>query len=342
MHEQILKLAIGLSQETGAKIADLDQIMLKTHMLSVNARLEAARAGDAGKSFAVVAREMGMVAQEVNALSTKLNATIAENVCRIRDAGHAMNLEFRGNRLAALARNSVEIIDRNLYERSCDVRWWATDSAVVDALENPSATTAAYASSRLATILRSYTVYLDLWIADQTGRVVAHGRPDRYPGLVGSRVDGTEWFRRGLSCTDGDSFVVCDIQTNPGLDEAAVATYATAIRSQGAVQGRPLGVLGIFFDWTPQAQDIVCGVSLSEEERSAAQVMLLDAQHRIIASSTPFRPGERFPLQVNGPWGHYQQDNRLIAYGLTPGYETYRGLGWYGCIAMSQDPTTLQ
>lgn len=337
MHEQILDLAIGLSRETEAKISALDQIMLKTHMLSVNARLEAARAGDAGKSFAVVAREMGMVATEVNTLSATLNTTIAENANRIREAGQAMTLEFQGNRLAALARNAVEIIDRNLYERSCDVRWWATDSALVDALQNPSAASATHASSRLATILRSYTVYLDLWIADSSGRVVAHGRPDRYPGLIGSRVDGTDWFRRGLSCPSGDSFVVCDIQTNSGLGGAAVATYATAIRAGGEVQGRPLGVLGIFFDWAPQAQDIVDGVSLSDAERAAARVMLLDARHRIIASSAPVRPGETFPLQVTGPWGHYRQDHRLIAYGVTPGYETYRGLGWYGCIAMNQD-----
>lgn len=35
-----------------------------------------------------------------------------------------------------LALNVVDLIDRNLYERSCDVRWWATDSAVVQALES--------------------------------------------------------------------------------------------------------------------------------------------------------------------------------------------------------------
>ena len=28
---------------------------------------------------------------------------------------------------------NIDLIDRNLYERSCDVRWWATDSSVVDA-----------------------------------------------------------------------------------------------------------------------------------------------------------------------------------------------------------------
>ena len=29
---------------------------------------------------------------------------------------------------------AVSDMDRNLYERSCDVRWWATDAAVVDAI----------------------------------------------------------------------------------------------------------------------------------------------------------------------------------------------------------------
>ena len=37
----------------------------------------------------------------------------------------------RGERMVDLALNAVELIDRNLYERTCDVRWWATDSAVV-------------------------------------------------------------------------------------------------------------------------------------------------------------------------------------------------------------------
>lgn len=334
MHEQILELAVGLSRETGAKIADLEQIMLKTHLLSINARLEAARAGDVGKSFAVVAREMGMVANEVNALSSSLHSTIARNTERIQDAGKAMSVQFRGSRLADLAHSAVEIIDRNLYERSCDVRWWATDSAVVQVLQAPTAEAAAFATSRLATILRSYTVYLDLWIADRTGRVVAHGRPDRYPGVIGTNVAGSDWFRSGMATTDGDSFAVCDIASNATLGNAPVATYATAIRADGNSRGQPLGVLGIFFDWAPQAEAIVSGVSLSDDERAVSRVMLLDARFRVIASSIPTQPGEVVPLRVNGKWGHYVQDDRLIAYGLTPGYETYRGLGWYGCIEM--------
>jgi hypothetical protein len=42
--------------------------------------------------------------------------------------------QIRGSRLPDLSLNAIDIIDRNLYERSCDVRWWATDSAIVDEL----------------------------------------------------------------------------------------------------------------------------------------------------------------------------------------------------------------
>lgn len=332
MHDEILSIALELTGTTKRKIADLDQIMLRTRMLSMNARLEAARAGEVGKSFAVVAQEMGAVASEVDQLSSSLHSEISSNAARIQTAGREMTLTFRGSRYADLARNAVEIMDRNLYERSCDVRWWATDSAVVDVLEEPSAKARSIATSRLATILRSYTVYLDLWIADASGRVIANGRPERYPTAPGLDVSRTDWFRNGMATADGDSFVVCDVETCQALGGASVATYATAIREGGHASGKPLGVLGIFFDWSPQAKAIVEGVSLSDAERASSRVMLLDSHFRVIASSKPEMLGKTYPLRPTAQWGHYLDGDKLIGYGLTPGYETYRGLGWYGCI----------
>lgn len=341
MQDQIIDLALELTKVTKSKIAHLDQIMLRTQILSMNARLEAARAGDAGKSFAIVAQEMSSVSNEVTALSASLNTAITRNAARIQDAGQEMSTSFRGNRYADLARNAVEIMDRNLYERSCDVRWWATDSAVVDAVEQPDADTATHASSRLATILRSYTVYLDLWIADRSGRVIASGRPDCYRDAVGSDVSRESWFREGLRTTDGDSFAVCDVEVAPRLGGARVATYSTAIRAGGATGGKPVGVLGIFFDWEPQAQAIVDGISLSAEERAHSKVMLLDSGFRVIASTEPRDFGRTCPLQPTDAWGYGLKDGKIVAYGLTPGYETYRGLGWYGCIESAASPKDL-
>ena len=328
-----MHLAFEVSRITGEKIAIIDRIMMRTKILSMNARLESTRAGEAGLGFAVVAREMGVVAEEVNALSAQLQKEIADNTSRIGTAGRQMMLDFRGQRYADLARNVVETIDRNLYERSCDVRWWATDSAVVGTLQDGSDRALAYASERLATILRSYTVYLDLWVADKSGQVVTTGRRQRFPQAVGQRVTQEEWFRKGLATMSGDDFAVCDIGCNAVLDGAQAATYSTAIRRDGAVDGEILGVLGIFFDWEPQARDIVEGVALSSAERADTRVMMINAAHKVIASSGgPCSLNEVYNLKPAAGQGYYGAGSRLVCYALTPGYETYRGLGWYGCI----------
>lgn len=334
MQEDILKLAYEVSRVTEEKVDLIDSVMRQTHLLAINARIEAARAGPAGAAFSVVAQEMSTVAVDISRISKELRGAIGANIEKLEQAGQELTTQFRGSRFTDLAHNAVEIIDRNLYERSCDVRWWATDSAVVDVLEKPSAESTAYASERLATILRSYTVYLDLWVADTNGKVVANGRPDAYRDAMGRDVSAAEWFRNAMRTTSGEQFVVADIETNRALNGAPVATYATAIRQGARSEGGPIGVLGIFFDWQPQAEAVVSGVSLSEEERRTTRVMLLDARHRVIAASDGKGVlQETYPLETCGlTRGHYVRDQTITAFALTPGYETYKGLGWYGVI----------
>ncbi|MCB2015303.1 MAG: methyl-accepting chemotaxis protein [Sphingobium sp.] len=336
MQDDILRLAFEASRITGEKIAVIDKIMTRTQILSMNARLEATRAGDAGRGFQIVAKEMGAVTDEVNALSAQLRQEIADNTAQIETAGQQMIRDFKGQRFADIARNVVELIDRNLYERSCDVRWWATDSAVVNALQDEGADALSYACERLATILRSYTVYLDLWVADRNGQVVATGRGERFPNAVGQRVAQEEWFVKGMKTADGDDFAVCDIGRNSVLGNAQTATYSTAIREGGKVNGQVLGVLGIFFDWEPQARDIVQGVALSSEEKKGTRVMLVNSKRQVIATSDkPCLLTEKYEFNPTQKQGYYSNGNRMISYALTPGYETYRGLGWYGCIESS-------
>lgn len=334
MQDDILRLAYEVSRITEEKVDRIDRVMKQTGMLAINARLEAARAGEAGRAFSVVAQELGALAASISGIGGELRSAIASNIASLRTAGSQMLVDFKGTRHTDLARSAVEIIDRNLYERSCDVRWWATDSSVTDVLESPGEANVAHATERLATILRSYTVYLDLWIADSQGRVIATGRPDRYPHAIGQDVSREEWFRAAMGTQSGDDFRVCDISVNPTLGNAQVATYSTAVRSGGHTRGAPIGALGIFFDWAPQAAAILDGIGLSPAERQSSRLMLLDAGHRIIASSDGEGVcTEQYPLQTDRrESGYYQRDGKLIAFAVTPGYETYRGLGWLGCI----------
>jgi hypothetical protein len=312
----------GVAATVQRRMAEIRQVMRRTRILALNAQIEAARAGAAGRSFAVVAQEVKQVSNEIDTVAGQLEHETGELV-----EGLA------GQRLTDLALNAIEIIDRNLYERSCDVRWWATDAAVVAVASDPSAADRAHAAARLGVILGAYTVYLDLWVCSSEGRVLCNGRPGRWP-VEGAEVGGLDWFQGAMQTGTGDDYVTGVVCEQPELG-ARVLTYATAIREGGQATGRPIGVLAVHFDWEPQARRVVEGVRLDEEERGRTKVMLLDAGHRILAGcGQGVRVGEEFELAVGErERGSYRDGKgRLVAFALTPGYETYRGLGWSGCL----------
>jgi len=338
--ERILDLSTRLSTVAGAKIGEIARVNRAAKMLSINALIVAARAGEAGKGFAIVAEEFKKISSEIDAVAAALESQVRADLDELTEIGGAILGHLRGQRLADLALNAIEIVDRNLYERTCDVRWWATDSAVVACAGEASPASASHASRRLKVILDAYTVYLDLWICDVDGRVLASGRPDRYP-VAGASVADAAWFQGAMRTATGDDFTVSDIARLKALDDAPVATYATAIRADGRADGAVIGVLGVHFDWRPQAQAVVDGVRLTPEERARSRVMLLDQKGRVLAASDGRGVlTETFALDVSrGTMGSYADGDTTVGYALTPGYETYQGLGWYGCIAQHLEPT---
>lgn len=220
--ERILELSERLSALAGERIGEISAVNRMAKLLSVNALIVAARAGEAGKGFAVVAQEFKKISDDIDAIAASMESEVAADLGELATVGAGILDHLRGQRLIDLALNAIEIIDRNLYERTCDVRWWATDPAVVDCLAQPSPENARYASKRLGVILDAYTVYLDLWICDAAGRVVATGRPGRYPRALSASVAAAAWFQEAMRTSSGMEFAACDIQQEPALDDAAV------------------------------------------------------------------------------------------------------------------------
>lgn len=314
------------------KVGQIRAINRRMRILALNALIEAERAGEAGRGFAVVSQEVRGISEEVEKLSTALEAELASEIGEISSLVQEMSQSSQGQRLVDLALNAIEIVDRNLYERTCDVRWWATDSAFVDALAAPGDAAFAYAARRLNVILRAYTVYLDIWLCDTQGKVVASGRGDRLP-VAGADVSSRSWFRTGMGLRTGDDFHAEDIAREPLLADTMVATFVTPVRTGGEVDGRPIGLLAIHFDWEPQSRTIVHGVRLSDEERATSRVLIVDRDNRVIASSDGAGVLTERLAAFGGTGAGWQvRDGRIIAQHLTPGYETYRGLGWRGVI----------
>ncbi|MFT0174554.1 methyl-accepting chemotaxis protein [Paraburkholderia mimosarum] len=335
--QAIVDLTHEVKRLATSKISDINDINRETTFLALNALIEAARAGNAGKGFAVVANQVKQVSRRISEITTDLNKDLAGSLSTLTQLGDSMIERLRshdGQRCADLALNMIDVIDRNLYERSCDVRWWATDSAVVDCLANHDTSSAKHASERLSVILDSYTVYRDIWIVDEHGVVVANGRPALYAAR-GENVAGADWFRNAMKTRSGADYVACDVEALVLMHNAQVATYSTAVREGGLANGRALGAIVIFFDWAPQAGAVVKGVRLSEEEWTRSRCMIVDSNFRVIAASDG--KGiltERLHLQVDGRQAGYYRasDGTIVSFAATPGYETYRGLGWYGVI----------
>lgn len=331
---RIATLSSDVRKISRTKIEGIQQVTSRLRILALNAMIELARAGDHGRGFSVVAQEVRGISGEVSSIADSLNSELAERIAILESLAKDMAITAAGSRLVDLALNAIEITDRNLYERTCDVRWWATNSAIVEAAKDPTPDCCRYACERLGVILGAYTVYLDLWLCDLSGNVIANGRPNTY-AMQGSSVGNELWFKEAARLATGDDFTVADITASSHLNGDHTAIYATAVRQQGETRGQPIGVLAVHFDWKRQAEAIVKGVRLTEEEWKRSRVLLLDANQRVIAASDgKGLLTEKLDLKAGNRRHGYDiaADGTIVAFHQTPGYETYRGLGWYGVI----------
>lgn len=333
--DDVVAITERAQQAAGKNIAGIRVVTDRLRVLALNAQMEASRAGERGRGFGVVAQEVKNISAEVDTFAKALSKDLGGEISQLDEMTRRMAREANSTRLIDLALNAIELIDRNLYERTCDVRWWATDSAVTAAAAAPTDYDALeYACKRIAVILRAYTVYLDIWLCDAEGHVIANGKPE-YGRVRGQSVADRAWFKQAMALRDGDSYVAADVGSEPALASAQVATYAASVRLDGETKGCTLGVMAVHFDWQPQAQAIVRGVRLSPEEWKRSRVLLVDGSGLLLASSDGRGAlSERLPIKFNGrDFGvDIGRDGELLAFHRTPGYETYAGLGWYGVI----------
>ena len=330
--DRVVHVVEQLAETMNIAINEIREINENAKLLSLNARIEAARAGSSGAAF-------GVVAQEMQSLSNN-TAVVADDMANktrnsINELVEIIGGNVRGERLADIALNSIDLIDRNLYERTCDVRWWATDSSVVEALQNPSKEASDYASKRLGVILNAYTVYHDLVLCDAKGKVIANGRPMQF-NSVGRDESKSPWFAKAIATRSGDEFAFQSAHCSSLAKDQSVLIYSSSVRRNGGASEPILGALGVVFNWEALSNAVLTNASIDAAEAKRTLRFITDRDFQVLASSKPLPRDFRLPVEHLGGIlslgkGHcvlkVDGKDACVAHALSPGFESY-ATGW--------------
>jgi chemotaxis signal transduction protein len=191
----------------------------------------------------------------------------------------------------------VDLLDRNLYERSNDCRWWALTPALRSTLAaaRPTDGMLGRISAILAYINSLYTVYTRIFVYDTSGCIVAStslAHPGKDAAVVGSRVD-RDTLEAVMCLGSEQAYHVTPFAPTPLYDGLPTYVYHAAIRHPD----RPetiVGGIGLVFDAGPEFLAMLQG---GLNGKAATVAFFVDRQGRIIASSDPaHRVGERLEL----------------------------------------------
>ena len=341
--ERIGELCEELSANLNKSVAEISGLNRQSGILSLNAAIEAARAGDQfGAAFGVVANAMRDLSTKTSEVASSMTGKTTDNIVELKRINAVLSTNHRGTRLSDVALTNIDLIDRNLYERTCDVRWWATDPSLYEALEKNTDDGYAYASHRLGVILDSYTVYCDLVLCNLDGRVVADGRPKKYQS-IGSSQAQAKWFQEAKATRSGDEYGFETVHKSPLVDGQHVLVYSCCVRKRGDAHGKPLGVLGIVFNWDDLAQTIVNNLPLTEEEKARTRACIVDDRGLVLADCHNRQLSETIEFVERESLFEKEKDfvitdihgqKSCIGYAKSPGYETY-ATGWRSLVMQS-------
>ena len=292
----------------------LQKISMQSKILALNSGIEAARAGEAGRGFSVVAEEINKFA----AASMDASKESEEIIKSIQQKAN----EIIAVRTVDIAYDTIDKIDRNLFERNCDVQAWATFDAVKNVIANPTLETREEAQALLKNIYEIYEVYFELLVVDLDGNIIVTAKNQ---SEVGKSMANREWFRETISNND---VYVTDMYYSEVVQGYTMG-YSCPIRDE---HGQVRGVFSTRFNWD-FIYDIIDNVKIDE----SSQLYVINKEGIVIASKdrenvlsknlSDMKAVQKVTSGADNR-GYVIENNQICAYCLTEGYNAYKGKGW--------------
>jgi hypothetical protein len=328
MHSQIVP---EINKQTFSKVQeDKESIQL----ISLNGIVFASKLGKRGVALGPI---FDQIKQTGEFTTSKMEYLLTEMAVG--------ELQLNLQALENFSKQAIDLIDRNLFERSADIRWWASDQYFWTALLEPTPENFQKAAHRMEVINGSYTMYRNLVLANRNGEIVASSAKseDRHK-FKGMSVFDDPWFLMGMRTNKSSEYAVQDVMRSklePRKERSLI--YSGGVRAGSAWEGDPVGVLGILFDWDTEAKKILSTCLPKDRDGeliAGCAAFYTNAQHEIIETTD----ADNYPVGklIKLPPGHislkagqsasglflYDAKRWILGSSRTKGYREYAGLGW--------------
>jgi hypothetical protein len=337
--KQVVDKTLSINNEINRALKSIKAINGRTHMLSVTAKIEANRTGDIGRNFLVVSNSIDELSAKIDNVLDKMKNDTIQKIETISKIIENKSISIKGNRLANLALTNIRLVDRNLFERSADIRWWATDDVLINSLVRDEEDGYQYSHERLNKILNSYSVYHDLILCDVDGICKSTGA-DKF-GFSGQNFSDSLWFKSAMNTNNGTSYGFQPVSKSSVNDDDYVMVYSCKIHECGDIKNNVIGVLAAVFQWKKFAQRIINETALTDNEKSNTRVILCndsgkilaDTHEKILVESLNFNgQQELFKNKKGFIITSLNEQNKLICHASSSGFEGCTSENWHSLI----------
>lgn len=324
------RLIPEINKETYVKVQD-DKQSIK--LISLNGIVFASKLGKRGVA-------LGPVFEQITETGDFATSKMEELLREMAYGELRLNLQT----LETFSKQAIDLIDRNLFERSAAIRWWATDKYFWKALAEPTEENLQAAGRRLRDINSSYSMYRNLVLSSRMGRILAASNPELVPDMRDARVADHLWFTKAMRSKNSGEYTVQDVGPTD-LERGARSSliFSGAVREGGSRTGEVIGVLGSLFDWVTESGKILktclpkdrhgkriqgCIAFYASRENevietSDSQTIPLGKMPELPVEHRELAPGESAS-------GVFRLGDQVYIMGSSrsKGYREYQGLGW--------------